>query len=111
TLDGKTYGSIQDIEIEAEASSVYATITGLGNHKVTELSGEIDAIYSIVVTAQDGSTITYQIRIIKKKDLSNEKGIDLVEVYTLDNVLIKSFDTFDQMILEVPYEISSVKVI
>ncbi|HHY96414.1 MAG TPA: cadherin-like beta sandwich domain-containing protein, partial [Acholeplasma sp.] len=111
TLDGKTYGSIQDIEINAEASSVYATITGLGNHKVTELSGEIDAIYSILVTAQDGSTITYQIRIIKKKDLSNEKGIDLVEVYTLDNVLIKSFDTFNQMILEVPYEISSVKVI
>ncbi|WP_035368705.1 cadherin-like beta sandwich domain-containing protein [Acholeplasma hippikon] len=112
-LEAKANTNLKQITQVTNLTDVTLPITSLEVEipLVFNADGSINKTISITVKAEDGSTKLYTIQIKRGTQLSSNKDIASIDVYDLNEELIKTYTSFNQMSLTVSYQISAIKIV
>lgn len=101
---------LQEVEILATAENG-SIPQGIGMHQLNEIAGTISSSFNITVTAEDGSTNTYTINVLRADsgDLSNDHDIRNVTINTNNRDYFVNFnpDVTVQQSVTIDYQDSS----
>ncbi len=86
TLDLTNFSDINEIKIEAEATGENAVVEGAGIKTLQTAAGASTQIFKVKVTAEDGTSLTYEITVIRNVLPENDTTIDGLSLIGSDAV-------------------------